>query len=222
MNAVFPMALILQPKAQPQLAPPVALPRVLHVGSGKNFRPEWLNLDVEARWRPDFVFDLGRPLPADGRLVVATERFGTVTLGEGAFAAIVAHDVLEHLRELTTAMTTMLHWLEVGGVLHLSVPYELSLGAWSDPTHVRAFNERSFVYYAEWSWYLGWQTHRFHVRGLDFVPSGLGKALLAAGRPQDEILRTPRAIDQMRAELVKQPLSEQDKTALAHWHSRLG
>jgi SAM-dependent methyltransferase len=220
MNAVFPMALLLQPKAPARSVLPCALPRVLHVGSGKNFRPEWLNLDVEPRWRPDFVFDLDRPLPQGGRVVVATERFGTVTLGEGAFAAIVAHDVLEHLRDLTTAMTTMLHWLEVGGVLHVAVPYELSLGAWSDPTHVRAFNERSFVYYAEWSWYLGWQTHRFHVRRLDFVPGEVGKALLAAGRPHDEILRTPRAIDQMRAELVKQPLDEQDRRALAHWHGR--
>jgi len=49
MNPVIPMALLLQPKSQPQPALAGELPRVLHVGSGKNFRPEWLNLDVEPR-----------------------------------------------------------------------------------------------------------------------------------------------------------------------------
>ena len=220
MNAVFPMALLLQPKAPPQGVLPRALPRVLHVGSGKNFRPEWLNLDIEPRWRPDFVFDIGQPLPEGGEITVATGRFGAVTLGAGTFAAIVAQDVLEHLRELTTAMATMLHWLEDGGVLQIAVPYELSLGAWSDPTHVRAFNERSFVYYCEWFWYLGWQTHRFHVQKMEFVPSEFGRTLVAAKRPQDEILRTPRAIEQMYVELVKRPLDDRDRAALAHYERR--
>ena len=143
------------------------LPTVLHVGSGKNFRSEWLNLDIEPRWQPDFVYDIAQPLPADGVVRVQTQRFGAAELREGTFDEIVAQDVLEHIRDLPAAMTTMLHWLKVGGCLKVAVPYELSLGAWCDPTHVRAFNERSFLYYSAWSWYLGWTTHNFHVRRMD-------------------------------------------------------
>lgn len=200
--------------------PVPALPRVLHVGSGKNFRPEWLNLDIDPRWRPDILHDLSRPLPPDGVLTFRTERFGTVRLGSGTFDEAVAHDVLEHIRDLPAAMTTILHLLRTGGVLKLVVPYELSLGAWADPTHVRAFNERSFDYYTKWSWYLGWRTHHFHLRRCDFIPSELGRSLAQAGRPADEILRTPRAVDQIHAELEKRELDEEGRNATAFYLDR--
>ena len=201
-------------------SPGQQLPTVLHVGSGKNFRPEWLNLDIEPRWLPDFVYDIAQPLPADGIVQVATQRFGAVQLGADMFDEIVAQDVLEHIRDLTAAMTTMLHWLKVGGVLKVAVPYELSLGAWCDPTHVRAFNERSFVYYAQWSWYLGWKTHNFHIRRMDFVPTELGKQMQARGLAAEEILRTPRAVEQIYVEMVKQPLDAQGRAAVEQYLRR--
>ncbi len=198
----------------------VRVPTTLHVGSGKNFQPQWLNLDIDARWRPDFVFDIGQPLPADGQVVVETSRFGALTLGDEMFEAIVAQDVLEHIRDLTTAMSTMLRWLRTGGVLRIGVPYDLSHGAWCDPTHVRAFNERSFDYYEKWSWYLGWRTHNFAVKRMDFTTSPLGTAMQAEGRPVEEILRTPRAVDSIQVELQKVRLSP-DARATTDWiHER--
>ncbi len=205
--------------AQP-VRPSTQIPTTLHVGSGKNFQPGWLNLDVDPRWRPDFVFDLNQPLPADGQLTVATRRFGTVTLGEGCCQEVVAQDVLEHIRELPTAMTTLLHWLAVGGVLKVAVPHELSLGAWSDPTHVRAFNERSFDYFTKWSWYLGWRTHHFGLRHLEFVASPYGQELTAQGRGLEELLRTPRAIDQIYVELEKRPLDAAGRAATDFYFER--
>ena len=185
----------------------LAVPTTLHVGSGKKWQPQWLNLDVDPLWRPDLLWDLNQPLPEDGQLVVQTERFGELVLGESIFDEIIAQDVLEHIRELTTAMRTLLHWLKPGGVLKVAVPYELSLGAWCDPTHVRAFNERSFEYYTNWSWYLGWRTHNFRLARMDFHPTDLGRQLAANGVANEEILRTPRAVEQIYVELVKQPLS---------------
>lgn len=216
------MALLTVPSAKPA-APktgPLPVPTTLHVGSGKNFQPRWLNLDIDPRWRPDFVHDLGQPLPPDGQVTVETRRFGTITIGDETFTEIVAQDVLEHIRDLTTAMTTMLRWLRTGGVLKAAVPYELSLGAWCDPTHVRAFNERSFDYYSKWSWYLGWRTHNFVVRKMDFVASQLGRDLAAGGRSTEEILRTPRAVDQIVVELEKARLDEEGLTATEYFHSR--
>ena len=196
-----------------------AVPAVLHVGSGKNFKPDWLNLDAEPAWRPDVVFDLERPWPLAG-LVCDTERFGRLHLVDESFDRIVAQDVLEHIRELPTAMTSLLRLLRVGGVLAISVPYELSLGAWSDPTHVRAFNERSFEYFTNWSWYLGWETHHFRVVRMEFVCSEFGCRLEAEGRTMDEILRTPRAIDSMTVELVKQPLDARAREVFRHYRER--
>ncbi|GDY03711.1 hypothetical protein LBMAG49_30400 [Planctomycetota bacterium] len=212
-----PMAMLATTQNSPTA---VSLPTVLHVGSGKNFRPEWLNLDVEPRWRPDFLYDLNHPLPASGLLPIATARFGNLELSGNTFDEIIAQDVLEHIRDLVTAMTTFLHWLKVGGVLKVAVPYELSLGAWCDPTHLRAFNERSFIYYSQWSWYLGWQTHNFNIRRMDLVPTELGKALTAAGRPSEEILRTPRAVEQIYVEMVKQPLDAQGLATVRHYLER--
>jgi hypothetical protein len=197
------------------------VPTTLHVGSGKNFKPAWLNLDVDPRWRPDVLFDLEQPLPAGGAVTVSTQRFGDVTLGEGVFQEIVAQDVLEHIRALPVAMTTLLHWLRVGGVLKVAVPYELSLGAWSDPTHVRAFNERSFDYFTKWSWYLGWRTHHFALQHIEFVASPSGQELSAQGRNLEEVLRTPRAVEQIYAELVKRPLDDEGRRATDFYHERL-
>ncbi|HLQ37713.1 MAG TPA: hypothetical protein VK348_07930, partial [Planctomycetota bacterium] len=124
------------------------------------------------------------------------------------------------IRDLPAAMTTLLHWLKTGGVFKIYVPYELSLGAWSDPTHVRAFNERSFEYYTNWSWYLGWQTHHFRVHRIDYLANDYGMSLSKAGRSLAEVLRTPRAVDQMYVELKKQPLDEAALAVLRHYTQR--
>lgn len=207
---------------QVQIPTPTRLhvPTTLHVGSGKKWHPEWLNLDVDPLWRPDFLFDLNTPLPACGQITVPTERFGELVLGEHCFDEVIAQDVLEHIRELTTAMTTILHWLKPGGVFKIAVPYELSLGAWCDPTHVRAFNERSFEYYTNWSWYLGWRTHHFAMTKMDLIPTEFGRELLAQGRTHGEVLRTPRAIEQLYVELKKQPLGDEARRVTEQYLDR--
>ena len=87
--------------------------------------------------------------------------------------------------------------------MKIKVPYDLSLGARQDPTHVRAFNENSFVYFCEWFWYMGWETHRFHKSKLDLLPTELGQTMISAGHPTEEVFRTPRAIDAIYVELIK-------------------
>jgi SAM-dependent methyltransferase len=184
--------------------PPV--PTVLHLGSGKSFRPDWLNLDANPAWKPDIVADLNQPLPRTGE-VFRTERFGPVELRAGSFQAIVACDVLEHIRDLETCMTSCLDLLVPGGVFVIEVPYDLSYGAWQDPTHVRAFNERSWLYYTDWCWYLGWDRFHFGLQKLDMALSDVGRAMRERGVATSEILRQPRAVDAMHVELVKQALT---------------
>lgn len=136
-------------------------PRALNLGSGKDYKPGWLNLDILDRAEPDLVLDLGReqawPLEAP------TRGGGTVRLEAGQFDLVYANNVLEHVPDLPCLMTNALALLKTGGEFHIEVPYEHAPTAWQDPTHLRALNENSWVYYTDWFWYLGWFEHRFEI-----------------------------------------------------------
>jgi hypothetical protein len=71
--------------------------------------------------------------------------------------------VLEHVPDLSLLMTNALALLKEGGRFDIEVPYERALTAWQDPTHVRALNQNSWIYYTEWFWYLGWFEHRLNM-----------------------------------------------------------
>jgi hypothetical protein len=187
----------------------VELPRRMNVGSGRGWNLECLNLDVDPGWRPDLVADLNSPLPPPGPVDLG--RFGVRTLPANYFDEIVASHVLEHVRELVTAMESFLSLLRQDGIVDIEVPYDLSHGAWQDPTHVRAMNERSWIYYCDWFWYLGWREHRFEIVDSTYIISELGVRLLSPDGVLDEVARTPRAVDAIRVRLRKIPLTAAEK-----------
>ena len=196
------------------------MPTILNMGSGKDWKEEALNIDIEPEWNPDVVLDFNQALPPDG-LTLVTRRFGTITLKEDHFDVIHSYDVLEHLQQLSTAMTSCLRLLKLDGVFKINVPYDLSWGAWQDPTHVRAFNERSWLYYTDWFWYFGWDQWRFDLISLQYMLSPIGQEMHAANTAVDIITRTPRAVDSMMVELRKRELSvEEKKLALSQRQKR--
>jgi len=168
---------------------------VLNLGSGKDWNPEYLNADIQASKNPDWLVDISKVKWGD----TLQTRFGQIEIVSGMFDVIVANDVLEHIPNLVDAMTNCKELLKVGGQMRIHVPYDLSYGAWQDPTHVRAFNEKSWLYYTDWHWYLGWKD-RFELTLLEMRLSSVGEALEL---PQDEIIRTPRAVDSMYVVLTK-------------------
>ena len=192
----------------------------LNLGSGKDFRADCFNVDVDDTWTPDAVFDFSGAELTPAGIALDTRRFGSVLLTPGCFDRIIANDVLEHVPALTKLMTTCLGLLRTGGVFEISVPYDLSFGAWQDPTHVRAFNERSWLYYTDWFWYLGWSEARFHVQQLNFVLSPSGRSLKDKGVLQEVIMTTPRAIDSMSVLLRKAELTPEDRSTWHHWRER--
>lgn len=181
------------------------IPSAANVGSGKSYDRRLFNIDIDARWQPDIVADITAPDLFD--VTFSSPRFGDVRLLRGWFKSITVTDVLEHLPDLVTGMKNLLDLLADGGELNVTVPYDLSYGAWQDPTHVRAFNERSWVYYCEWHWYLNWMEYRFDLVEQRFIHSPLGELLLQQGVSDDEILRTPRAIDSMQVVMRKRKLT---------------
>ncbi|MEP1327948.1 methyltransferase domain-containing protein [Pseudophaeobacter sp.] len=206
------------PAAAPTAAPSLALPRTLNMGSGKDFRKDCVNLDYSDYWSPDIVTDLSR------KDLIGTEfdcdRFGKVTLEEGMFDKIICNDVIEHIPDLVSAMTNCMNMMSVGGHFEILVPYDLSFGAWQDPTHIRAFNENSWLYYTDWHWYLGWKEHRFDTKKLTYNLNPIGRKLHEDGMGQDELIRTPRAVDSMFVVFEKRALTDKEKAVADHFTSR--
>ncbi|MDM9628410.1 methyltransferase domain-containing protein [Rhizobium sp. S152] len=197
-----------------------AIPTALNLGSGKDYRSDLFNIDIDDTWAPDAIVDLSVVDIDHNGVVVPTGRFGDVTLKSGMFDKIITNDVLEHVPNLVKFMTNCLQLLKIGGTFEISVPYDLSYGAWQDPTHLRAFNERSWLYYTDWFWYLGWGEARFIAEKISYTPSPYGQELLQKGMNQEDVRRQPRAIDQMFARLRKIELTEQDKQMWRHWRER--
>lgn len=192
----------------------MASPRRLNIGSGRDFQPEFLNIDINDYWAPDIVADVSQ---ADFPMAKPydTKRFGPVLIERGGFDQIIANDVLEHVDDLVATMSNCLSLLRFGGSFDILVPFDLAYGAWQDPTHVRAFNERSWLYYTDWFWYLGWSEARFVTIHSDYVLGPYGEDLRRRGVPLEQIAMTPRAVDSMRVRLEKVALSAADQTLLA-------
>jgi len=146
-------------------------PTQLHIGSGKDYKPGWFNVDILGSAQPDAVLDLAQPL--DWPVKIHSELVGEVELQPGSLDTIFANNVLEHVPDLPRLMGNCLALLRTGGELQIEVPYERATTAWQDPTHVRALNENSWIYYAEWFWYLGWFEARFHVQELSYLDGRL-------------------------------------------------
>ncbi|CAG9245152.1 hypothetical protein C7402_11993 [Paraburkholderia unamae] len=146
-------------------------PEKLHVGSGRHYLPGYLNIDILPRAEPDTLLDLCKPLELPARLACTT--VGPVELMPASVELIYANNVLEHVGDLPQLMTNCLNLLKESGHMLIEVPYEKAPGAWQDPTHVRAFNENSWIYYTDWFWYLGWFESRFAVVHFEYLDGKL-------------------------------------------------
>lgn len=173
----------------------------MNLGSGKDYRPGWVNVDVDPSIRADEHFDI-----SDVPLSFSVDYCHQ-------FDLIEAFHVFEHVNNLVACWENCLDLLKDGGRLHVRVPYDLSYGAWQDPTHVRAFNERSFLYPTDWCWYLGWHRtsrRRFKTTSLNYVLSDLGRKQRDDGKTDSEIVLTPRAIDELDVFLEAVPMTESE------------
>jgi SAM-dependent methyltransferase len=191
----------------------------INLGSGKDYRRGYLNIDLRDDVLPDILFDLSEkisfPIQSQSKL------YGAITVNENQIDEIIANDVLEHVPNLEMLMGNCLRLLNIGGKFIINVPYDLSYGAWQDPTHIRAFNQNSWLYYTDWFWYLGWLNYKFDLVELQFMPSPSGHELIKQNVNQDSILSTPRAIDSMYVVLVKRETTPEEKSLARSYSNQL-
>lgn len=182
-------------------APGPERPTRVRLGGGKDYEPGWLNLDPEESTQPDLQIDLGQPLKLP--LQLAKRHGGQVRVDAGQIDLIRAGDSAVRVPELRTLMGNALALLKLGGEIELEVPYERSVTAWQDPTHLRAMNENSWIYYIEWFWQLGWFEHRFEMSAsnwLDLQRQTTTKDRAAYMRVRlRKVLTTPRERTMARA-----------------------
>ena len=170
----------------------------LNLGSGRDWLKDYINADIRPDKNADWVLDITKVPWGE----VIDTRLGRFAVEKGMVTEIIANDVLEHIPDLVSAMTNCRDLLKRGGEMHIHVPYDLSLGAWQDPTHVRAFNENSFLYYTDWHWYLNWE-EKFTCTQMGLELSELGIEMADNKVAKDIIMRTPRAVDALQVILRK-------------------
>lgn len=186
-------------------------PTRLNIGSGRTFDETAINIDIQASAGPDIVVDASRPDLVG--LTFETRRFGPVELTAGGFEHITASHVLEHVPNVVELMGNCLALLRDGGEMAVRVPYDLAYGAWQDPTHVRAFNEHSWLYYTDWHAMIGWEESRFDTVDLQLVLSRSGMALRKEGMAIEKIRMQPRAVNEMAVVLRKRPVTEAERAS---------
>ena len=169
-------------------------PRAINLGSGKDYKPTWLNVDIDDRAEPDLVLDLGRPVALP--LAATTQLGGEVLLEQGALELIHAGTVLEHVPDLPLLMTNVLALLKAGGALSVELPCGKSVAARRDPAQRRTLDENSWRHYTDAFWHAGWFEHRFEVARLQWLDAGAQPCAKEAAASMRVVLRkiatTPR------------------------------
>jgi SAM-dependent methyltransferase len=146
-------------------------PTQLQIGSGKDYKLGWFNVDILEHTQPDAVLDLSKV--QTWPQTIASASLGAVELHPASLDTIYANNVLEHVPDLPQLMSNCLALLREGGAMLIEVPHERAATAWQDPTHVRAMNSNSWIYYADWFWYLDWFEWRFQVAQLAYLDATL-------------------------------------------------
>ncbi|KHN49253.1 class I SAM-dependent methyltransferase [Pectobacterium fontis] len=145
----------------------------IHIGSGKDYKSGWINIDVSKYSSPDVILDLSKEQHFP--VMRKSPFYGEVILKENYYDFIYANSVLAHVSDLVTMMTNCLALLRTGGEFFIEVPYEKSNTAWQDPTHVRAMNSNSWIYYTEWFWYVGWFEYKFQISDSCYLDINLSR-----------------------------------------------
>ena len=109
----------------------------LDIGCGYVKRPDAIGIDIRdfSKEYPDGQF---RQCDIDNQLL---------PFEDDSIDGIYAFDILEHCHNLVHVMEEMWRVCKAGSRIEIRVPHENSEWAWGDPTHVRACNQNTFMFF---------------------------------------------------------------------------
>lgn len=116
--------------------------KILNIGCGTNKLPGAVNLDLHPD--ADVVFDLescGKRDSENARI--------EMPFPNDHFDSVQASHVLEHITNILPLMQELHRVTKPGGALFVRVPYGANPIAFEDPTHVRQFFPKSFMYFGQ-------------------------------------------------------------------------
>ena len=108
----------------------------LHLGCGRNYMPGWVNVDI-GDVKKDFYFDLEK----------CPEK--PSVFGDNTFTHMYCAHTLEHIKNILPLMEELYRIAKDGCVFIITVPHGSNDAAFEDPTHVRHFFEKSFLYFGQ-------------------------------------------------------------------------
>ena len=83
---------------------------------------------------------------------------------------------------------------------------------------MRGFNERSWLYYTDWAWYVGWNDFRFDLIEQTYVLSDYGVAVAPAhNHDLVALARQPRAVDELQVKLRKRATTPEERQSYAQY-----
>lgn len=101
----------------------------LNLGCRTDKRKNYVNLDIDSVYSPDVLWDLNKfPYP----------------FKNNQFEEILAGHILEHLNDPIKVLKEWERISKKGAIIKIRVPHYLSVAAWGDITHKRAFNGQTF------------------------------------------------------------------------------
>ena len=166
---------------------------ILNLGCGPTPHDGAINLDRAELPGVDIIFDL--------ETCTAGER---LPFPDNHFDEVYGSHILEHITGLLPVMEELWRVTRPGGRATFHVPYGGSDEAWEDPTHVRAFTQGSWKYFAATTWWMAdtgyrgdWDLEVVRLR----IPVGR-VAGLNDHQVYGRVLRERNIVVEMIAELV--------------------
>lgn len=106
-----------------------AQPVRLNLGAGPSPLEQWINIDIEPRFRPDCRVDLGRrPWP----------------FGDGSVDELRATHILEHMPDWVGFLHECARILKPGAPFLLSFPHYNDIASMTERTHLHVFSPMTF------------------------------------------------------------------------------
>jgi predicted SAM-dependent methyltransferase len=134
-------------------------PIQMNIGSGTDYKPNWLNVDTNQESHPDLVLDLKNEI--NFPIEMQTRGGGNFLLNKNSLSAICLNNQIENITELTCLIRNLFSLLKENGDIEFNIPYSIKNNI--EKIEIQLEN------YTNKYWNFGWIDHHFEVTNKNFI-----------------------------------------------------